>query len=80
MFNLLEFLAEAFRCHEHRDRQVLKMMQMHRKAFDKNPSKLNKFLHSEVNLLIQHIIVQDQYGQNNNKTVCLKDDLFLVFH
>ena len=24
------------------------------------------FLHSEVNLLIQHIIVQDQDGQNNN--------------
>ena len=29
-------------------------------------SKLNKFLHSEVNILIQHIIVQDQDGQNNN--------------
>ena len=39
LFNLLEFLAEAFR--------------------------LNKFLHSEINLLIQHIIVQDQDGQNN---------------
>ena len=26
-------------------------------------SKLNKFLHSEVNQLIQHIIVQDQDGQ-----------------
>ena len=26
----------------------------------------NKFLHSEVNLLIQHIIVQDQHGQKNN--------------
>ena len=32
----------------------------------KNSSKFNKFLHSEVNLLIQHIIVQDQDGQNNN--------------
>ena len=31
----------------------------------KNSSKLNKFLHSEVNLLIQHIIAQDQNGQNN---------------
>ena len=31
-----------------------------------NSSKLNKFLHSEVNLLIQHIIVQEQDGQNNN--------------
>ena len=39
--------------------------QMHRKASAKNSSKLNKFLHSEVNLLIQHIIVQDQDGQNN---------------
>ena len=37
----------------------------HRKASAKNSSKLNKFLHSEVNLLIQHIIVQDQDGQNN---------------
>ena len=35
-------------------------------ASAKNSSKLNKFLHSEVNLLIQHIIVQDQGGQNNN--------------
>ena len=32
----------------------------------KNSSKLNKFLHSEVDLIIQHIIVQDQDGQNNN--------------
>ena len=31
----------------------------------KNSTKSNKFLHSEVNLLIQHIIVQDQDGQNN---------------
>ena len=31
-----------------------------------NSSKLNKFFYSEVNLLIQHIIVQDQDGQNNN--------------
>ena len=38
----------------------------HRKASAKNSSKLNKFLHSEVNQLIQHIIVQDQDGQNNN--------------
>ena len=26
-----------------------------------------KFLHSEVNLLIQHILVQDQDGKNNAK-------------
>ena len=30
-----------------------------------NSSKLNKFLHNELNLLIQHIIVRDQDGQNN---------------
>ena len=29
-------------------------------------SKLNKFLHSEVNILIQRIKVQDKDGQNNN--------------
>ena len=38
---------------------------VHQKASAKNSSKLNKFLHSEVNLLIQHIIVQDQDRQNN---------------
>jgi hypothetical protein len=32
----------------------------------KHSSNLNKFLHSEMNLLIQHIIAQDQDGQNNN--------------
>ena len=31
--------------------------------------KKNKFLHSKVNLLGQHIIVQDQDGQNN-KILC----------
>ena len=31
----------------------------------------NKFLHSEANQLIQHIIVQDQDGQNNNITEVL---------
>ena len=36
----------------------------------KNSSKLNKFLHSEVNLLIQHIIVQDQDGKNNRSIYC----------
>ena len=41
----------------------------HRKASAKNSSKLNKFLHSEVNLLIQHIIVQDQDGKNNNNVL-----------
>ena len=37
-------------------------------ASAKNSSKLNKFLHNEVNQLIQHSIVQDQDGQNYNKT------------
>ena len=36
-----------------------------KKLLLKNSSKLNKFLHSEVNQLIQHIIAQDQDGQNN---------------
>ena len=49
LVHLLEFLAEAFRCHMY-DFQFLTV----------------PFLHSEVNLLIQHIIVQDQDGQNNN--------------
>ena len=35
-------------------------------------SKLNKFLHCEVNQIIQHIIVQDQDGQNNNIIVYLR--------
>ena len=47
------------------DRQALEMMHMAMKSFAKNSSKLNKFLHNEVNLLIQHIIVQDQDGQND---------------
>ena len=37
-----------------------------KKLLLKTQSKLNKFLHSELNLLIQHIIVQDQDGQNNS--------------
>jgi hypothetical protein len=32
---------------------------------------LNKFLHSEVNLLIQHIIAQGQDGQNNNNNLLI---------
>ena len=36
------------------------------KLLAKSSSKLKKLLHSEVNLLIQHIIVQDQDGQNDN--------------
>ena len=57
LFNLLEFLAEAFRCH------VLHFQCL---------TVQDKFLHSEVNLLIQHIIVQDQDGQNNNIQKWLK--------
>ena len=33
---------------------------MHQKASAKNSSKLNKFLHSEVNLLIQHINIYNK--------------------
>ena len=43
-----------------------KLCTWHQTASAKNSSKLNEFLHSEVNRLIQHIIVQDQDGQNNN--------------
>ena len=62
IFSMPSFLMlEQF----HRDRQALKMMHMASKSFCKK-LKLNNFLRSEVNLLIQHIIVQDQDGQNNN--------------
>ena len=49
----------------------------------KNSSKLNKFLHSEVNLLIQHITVQDQGGQNYSKyfsyfTVILLNNVYVT--
>jgi len=37
-----------------------------RDPIENDASKLNEFFHSEVNLLIQHITVQDQDGQNNN--------------
>ena len=43
-----------------------KWCKWHWKASAKSSSKLSKFLHREVNLLIQHIIAQDQDGQNNN--------------
>ena len=38
-------------------------------ASAKNSSNLNKFLDSEMSILIQHIIVQDQDGQNNNTNI-----------
>ena len=44
-----------------------------RKASAKNSSKLNKFLHSEVNILIQYIIVLDKDGQNNNSIEILSE-------
>ena len=59
-FKLLEFLAEAFRCHvpcaSTGTVKNGKLCTWHRKASAKNSSKLNKFLHSEVNQLIQHTI------------------------
>ena len=59
LFNLLEFLAEAFRCQVH-----------HFQCLTVPPgSKLNKFLDSELNQLIEHIIVQDQDGQNNQQEI-----------
>ena len=55
-FHLLEFLAEAFRCHVHHF-QCLTVPVLKTQVS-------GKFLHTEVNLIIQHIIVQDQDGQN----------------
>ena len=77
LFNLLEFLAETFRCRVHHFQCLtvrVKLAAMFRflvrttaasstgtvkhwkwcKTSAKNSSKLNKFLHSEVNQLIQH--------------------------
>ena len=62
--NLLEFLAEAFRCHMHHFQCMTvtvtvkhwKWCSWHKKASAKSSSKLNKFLHSEVNQIIQHIL------------------------
>ena len=63
----------------HRDRQSFKMMHMASRKLCKNSSKLNKFLQSEVNLLIQHIIVQDKDGQNNNiPVIIVRDEFFLL--
>ena len=62
LFNLLEFSAGAFRYHVHHFKcltvsvelpQQWKWCTWHRKAFAKNSSKLNKFLHSQVKLSIQ---------------------------
>ena len=47
-------------------KNLFNLLEFLAEASTKNSSKLNKFLHSEVNLLIQHVIVQDQDGQNNN--------------
>jgi hypothetical protein len=35
-------------------------------SIENDAHRIEKFLHSEVNQLMQHIIVQDQDGQNNN--------------
>ena len=48
LFKLLEFLAEAFRCHVHHFQCLTVPVEL-----AKYSSKLNKFLHREVNLLIQ---------------------------
>ena len=73
---MLEHLDTIFRCYYDRKMNMLtvkhwKWCTWHLKASVKNSSKLNKFLHSEVNLLIQLIIEQDQDGQNNNSKINL---------
>jgi len=52
----------------------------HRKASAKISSKMKKFLHSEMNQLIQHITVQDQDGQNNISYFIhvIKEEMFLT--
>ena len=44
----------------------------------KTQVSLTSFLHSEVNKLIQHIIVQDQDVQNNNMKGTIKP--YVIFH
>ena len=44
---------------------------MHRETSAKNSNKLNKFLDSEVNLLIQNIVVQDHDGQNYKNSLLI---------
>ena len=76
LFNLLEFLVEIVDAmciifNAWRSTGTIKPWKWctwHRKASAKNSSKLNKFLHREVNQLIQRIIAQDQDGQNNNNS------------
>ena len=71
--NLLEFLAEVFDAMciifnaSPGPSSIENDADGVEKTSAKSSNKLNKFLHSEVNLLILHIIVQDQDGQNNNK-------------
>ena len=55
LIQLTEFLAEAFRCHVHHFQCLTVPVELHRKASAKNSSKLNKFLHSEVNELLHFI-------------------------
>ena len=51
----------------HWDSQALKMMHMASKKLLLKTQVSEKFFHSEVNLLIQYIIVQDQDGQINSR-------------
>ena len=45
----------------------------------KTQVSLISFLHSEVNKLIQHIIVQVQDGQNNNKNKDKRENFFFLY-
>ena len=51
--------------HYFKQELLCKRQYSYKQLSTKNSSNLNKFLHSEVNQLIQHIIVQDLDGQNN---------------
>ena len=75
LVQLLEFLAEAFRCHVSHFQCLtvlkhLKWCTWHRKASAKNSRKLNKFLHSEVNLLIQHSQQYKNHGRCQQPQCC----------
>ena len=65
-------LKEVFECHVHNFQSLTVPEEFHEndahgiKKLLLKTQISEKFLHSEVNLIIQYIIVQDQDGQNNN--------------
>ena len=64
LFNLLEFLEEAFRCQADHFQCLMVPVPPDPSSIENDTHGIKKLL---LNKLIQHIIVQDQDGQNNNK-------------